>query len=401
MPRGRLLIVIAFIIILAGVVIAVLLGGGTPPPPPPDGTTDSAVPTDSGTSNTSLPTPTPFTYVDIVVALNNIPRGFEIPPAGAVGIARWPIEDAVRVGDEVVSFELTEAITNPEDVIGMIARTDILRGQPILNNMVVRNLTELVNVGSDLAAVLPSGLVAISIPIDRITSVAYGIQPGDRVNVLMSMLFVDVDEFFQSLVPNCYTLFFQTPDGYQFTDEICGRITTASGFNTLAILDASETPRPRLVTQQTVQNAQVMFLGDFPADGRFLGVPPTPTPSVEEETDTASEEDPTSRREETAVPTANLRPDIITLAVTPQDAVILQWAVEARMPISFALRSARDTGGVPTDPVSLDYIMQQFNITVPVPRTYTIEPAVRSIRQLFVGNQISLGNNQPTPVPSQ
>jgi hypothetical protein len=212
------------------------------------------------------------------------------------------------------------------------------------------------------------------------------------------MLFVDVDEVFQSLQPNCYTLFFQTTDGFQFTDSICGRITVASGFNTLAILNASETQRPRLVTQQTVQNAQVMFLGDFPADGRFLGVPPTPTPAPE---DQQSEEDPAVRREATAVPTSNARPDIITLAVTPQDAVILTWAVEARMPLTFALRSATDLGTVPTEDVSLDYIMQEFNITVPTARNYTIEPAVRSIRQLFVGNQISLGSNAaPTPAPN-
>jgi pilus assembly protein CpaB len=249
-----------------------------------------------------------------------------------------------------------------------------------------------------LAAVLPTGQVAISIPIDRITSVAYAIQPGDRVNVIMSTLFVDVDEVFQSLVPNCYNLFLQTADGYLITDSICGRITVASGFNALAILNPSETQRPRLVTQQTVQNAQVMYLGDFPSDGRFLGVPPTPTPAPEDEADTSAE-DPTVRRQETAAPTANLRPDIITLAVTPQDAVILTWAVEARIPITFALRSARDLGTVPVSAVSLDYIMQEFNITVPTARNYTIEPAVRSIRQLFVGNQISLGNNIPTAVP--
>ncbi|MFN8376516.1 MAG: Flp pilus assembly protein CpaB [Anaerolineae bacterium] len=393
MPRGRLLIVVAFIIVLAGVVIAIVLGGGlggggTPATDVTPGTTDN---TGGNQAVDQLPTATPIEFVEIVIAVQRMPRGFRITP-NAVELRRWPLEAAPF-----------NSIRSLEDVVGKIARTDIFVEQPILVDMVVEDLSQLANVGSDLAAVLPSGQVAISVPIDRITSVAYGIQPGDRVNIILSMLFVDVDEVFQSLAPNCYTLFFQTAESVQFTDSICGRITVASGFNTLAILNASESQRPRLVTQQTVQNAQVMYLGDFPADGRFLGVPLTPTPAPEEQTtDATSAEDPATRREATAAPTANLRPDIITLAVTPQDAVILSWAVEARMPITFALRSAQDLGTVPTDAVNLDTIMSQFNITVPTARNYTIEPAVRSIRQLFVGNQISLGNNIPaTSVPSQ
>jgi Flp pilus assembly protein CpaB len=387
MPRGRLLIVIFFIIILAGVVIAVLFFQGNPTTPTGDatpGTPDTTI----NNQQEDLPTPTPIEFRELVIAVQNIARGMVIPP-NAVQLRQWPLESAPFNG-----------IQSLEDVVGKIARTDIFVEQPILFSMVVDDLSQLASVGSDLAAVLPTGQVAISIPIDRITSVAYAIQPGDRVNVIMSTLFVDVDEVFQSLVPNCYNLFLQTADGYLITESICGRITVASGFNALAILNPSETQRPRLVTQQTVQNAQVMYLGDFPADGRFLGVPPTPTPAPEDAT-TDSGEDPTVRRQETAAPTANLRPDIITLAVTPQDAVILTWAVEARIPITFALRSARDLGTVPVDAVSLDYIMQQFNITVPTARNYTIEPAVRSIRQLFVGNQISLGNNVPTPAPEQ
>jgi hypothetical protein len=81
----------------------------------------------------------------------------------------------------------------------------------------------------------------------------------------------------------------------------------------------------------------------------------------------------------------------VTLAVAPQDAVVLSWLVEARIPITFALRSASaGTQLVQTDTVSLDYIMQRFAITVPEKFEYNIEPAIRSIRQLSVGETISL-----------
>jgi len=88
------------------------------------------------------------------------------------------------------------------------------------------------------------------------------------------------------------------------------------------------------------------------------------------------------------------RPDIITLGVTPQDAVLLTWAVEARLPLTLALRSATDTNQVPTEPVTLDYFMDTYRITVPGKREYTIEPALRSIRQLDLSSStISIGGD--------
>lgn len=54
------------------------------------------------------------------------------------------------------------------------------------------------------------------------------------------------------------------------------------------------------------------------------------------------------------------------------------------------LRSATDTSRVQTEPVTLDYVMNEFRITLPGRRDYTIEPAIRSIRQLLAGDEISL-----------
>jgi Flp pilus assembly protein CpaB len=93
----------------------------------------------------------------------------------------------------------------------------------------------------------------------------------------------------------------------------------------------------------------------------------------------------------TPVPTpTEARPDIVTLGVTPQDAAVLTYAIEARLPINFVLRSARDTSRVATDPVTLDYIMTEFNIQLPGRRPYSIEPAITSIRQLLIGNTIGI-----------
>jgi hypothetical protein len=99
------------------------------------------------------------------------------------------------------------------------------------------------------------------------------------------------------------------------------------------------------------------------------------------------EADPDAPPTNTPVPP---RPDIITLGVTPQDAVILTYMAEAHMPMTFALRSARAVGLPGTQAVSLDYILTNFGIQVPERANYAVEPAIRSIRQVFLGNTISL-----------
>jgi hypothetical protein len=240
-----------------------------------------------------------------------------------------------------------------------------------------------------------------------LTSVAYAIQPGDRVDILVSLLFIDVDDQFQSASPNEYSFLVpddENPNLFSFSDPIDGRFDTriVPNLGTLPVMvRPSEQQRPRLSTQRTIQNALVVNVGDFPADGRlFIAPTPTPLPQAEdEETDAAS-----SRRTEDGTPlppTEIPRPDIIALAVSPQDAVVLTWYVEAGVPITFALRSASSTSLAETDPVTLDYILNRFRITLPDRLPYSIEPAIRSIRQLEVGTRIQLNTvtSEPETTP--
>ncbi len=368
MPRGRLLIILAFIIILVAIAVVVLLNQtGSSPQQAAPGTPGTQV---AQQQQPAAPTATPLAFVEIVRAVQELPRGFRIPP-NAVDLVPWPEVSAP-----------VNAITSLEDVIGKIARTRIFREQPILTTMVTDDFTSLAEVGSDAAAVLPSGLVGFAIPIDRQTSIAYAVQDGDRVDVLISMLFVDVDDAFQTIAPNTITLFNITESGIQFSSPFPGRPDVISLGP--AIIGPSERQRPRLVTQRTIQDALVIHVGTFPLDGEFLGKPPTPTPVP------AEQEDQQGQRG-TPMPTPTpARPDIITLGITPQESVVLAWAVEARLPIALALRAATDTSRSTTQDVNLDYILSTYSIDPPAKRQYTIEPAIRSIRQLIAGEEISL-----------
>lgn len=367
--RSRLLIILAFIIILAAIVVIAILPaiqGGTP-----SGETSFGTPVVQ--QQQGIPTPTPLSFVNVVIAVQELPRGFRIP-ADAVDLRPWPEESAPFNG-----------ITNIEDVVGKIARTRIFREQPILTSMITDDFTSLAEVGSDAAAILPSGLNAVSIPIDELTSVSYAIQDGDRVDVILSMLFVDVDDAFQSIAPNFITLFQVSEDGISFTETLEGRPDSTSLGP--AIIGPSERQRPRLVAQRTIQDALILHVGQFPLDGRLLGVPPTPTPVPADDDERDGDGTPLPS------PTP-ATPTVVTLGVTPQDAVVLVWAIEAKLPITLALRSASDTSRTTTQAVTLDYIMATFNIDPPGKRQFTIEPAIRSIRQLITSQQqLDLGGN--------
>jgi len=162
------------------------------------------------------------------------------------------------------------------------------------------------------------------------------------------------------------------------------------------IVSPSEDPRPRLATQNLIQDALVVWLGNFPEDGRIFAPAPTPTPDwtptpvVEGEAGSADLPPPP--------PTIPPRPDIISLGVTPQDAVVLTYLIESGIPLTFALRSAATTSLPQTNVVTLNYIMEQYRISVPEKFNYALEPAIRSIRSIEIGDKIRLsgtGNSQP------
>ncbi len=383
--RGRLLILIGLIVLLAVVAVVVILPGLNPQPQTQ--VTDGNTAAQPAANVTQAPTPTPIPLVKVVQALQNLPRGYRFPNSIAeleniVGYATLP--------EETVPFNaIKEQDGGLEKVLGKIARTDVFREQPILSTYLVTDLTSLAAVGSDAAAVLPSDRVAVSLPMDRITSVAYGLQDGDHVDVIISMLFIDVDEVFQSITPNLVTLFNKTDAGIELQAGIGGRIDQSS-IGTVIVAPA-ERQRPRLVTQRTIQDALVVHVGEFPLDGKYLGELPTPTPIPATQESGGNGSNNTPPPPPTPIPP----PNIVTLGVSPQYAVVLVWAIDAKLPVTLALRSVNDRSTQTTTPVTLDYMMQEFRIEVPARRDYSIEPAIRSIRQLVTGDIIDLSAAAP------
>lgn len=364
---------------------------------------------------TVAPTFTPIPFTQVVVAVQNIPRGIIIEP-NLVTTIRFPAE-SIPSG----------AFAEIDDVVGLIAATDIFSEELIIARKLVQDFSSLGRVGSDAAAILDPGRVAIAVPMDRITSVAYALQPGDRVDVIVSMLFVDIDQDFQTILPNTmitgsYFTGLETdaesgtttattelvqpeniPNFSFRADEFDSRtmvgsdaisitgqqsITTRDDLIIPVIIEPSEQQRPRLVTQRTVTDAQIVWVGEFPRDGRIFAPAPTPTQVTTPDPNATEAVDGT---EVAATPIPD-RPTIVTVAVRPQDAVVLTYMAEAGIPMTFALRSARTQGLPDTSPVTLNYILQTYNIQVPESLNFGIEPAIRSIRGITLQNIFASGS---------
>lgn len=386
--RSRLLILIGLVVILAAVAAFALMSGGD------DGDTEDtgdtvAVDNGGGGGEPSGPVEVvpQIDTVAIVIAVQDLSRGMVIPRDG-VAILQWPRESLPESDNYFVAEEI-------DSVVGKIARTDIFRGSPILTRYVVDNLYDIASTGSDVSAVL-NGLpqdqswVAVSIPLDPsgIGQVAYGIQDGDFVDIILSFLFVDVDPTFQTRLPNNVSLITRLETGELSIGAPRQGRTEASTLTPDGVLlgPSEASQRPRLVTQYTVQNAFVVHIGYFDEGGSLFGQTPTPTQMVTQAPPgegTQQEQEQQSAPLPTATP---YTPLIVTLGVTPQDALVLTWAVDAQIPITLVLRAVGNDEIVATDPVTLDYMIRNFNAEPPNALEFALEPPITSVRRFDIAS---------------
>ena len=124
----------------------------------------------NGNNATGPTTPTAPTTATIVVAAQDIPLGTTIT-------APMVTTKDVPIGNKPVdSFAL------PEVVIGKIARTNVTSGA-IISSETFSAAASLVDIGQ----LLDAGLGAVSVQVDQTSGVGTLIQPGDRVDVVLSM----------------------------------------------------------------------------------------------------------------------------------------------------------------------------------------------------------------------
>ncbi len=380
MGRGRIFIYLGLIIILGLVAVFVIatrfpgfIGGG-------------------GTQPTVEATPVPeVPKVNVLATTQRIPRGGQIT------------DDVI---DEFVFPEdlLVEGMyTNREDVVGLLARYDLEPGTYLSRGNLVSDIEQVSSAGSLAALLIPKGMVAVSIPVNRLTSVSYGLERGDQVNVIVTMPFVDLDADYQSLLPNNTSaviapgpnilLTIESEDaleaglvGGEGTQNLTAQSASGGGVAPLGRVELdpvleqpfyvvpSESQRPRLVSQTFIQGAIVLQLGTFPLPGEQELQQLIEQQQAEQ--DAQQQEGQPQQGAEEQVPEAPKPPDIITLVVSPQDAVTLNYLIYNGSQLSLAMRAAEDDSRVEIEAVTLQFLLDEYNIPVPAKLPFGTQPRI-------------------------
>ncbi len=375
MRRGRLLILVAIILLLGVAAVFLLLQKIRLPGAGPTTAQGTALPVDR---------------VQVVIAAQDIARGSKIPDNGVI-LSPFPADAVVET-----------MMTDKNLVVGRTARMDIPRGVPVTSNMLTEKAGDLIGTGSNAAMAIPPGYTAIAIPMNRLSSVAYALRAGDKVDVVVSMLMVDIDADFQSILPNqalillgpngqlvtgyaCQELQ-QTDKGLQCTNPVpppSARVDSEKTTGTQLYVQPSEAQRPRLVTQRLIANATVLNVGTFALEGETTTAVGAPVAQP------AAGAPPQATPQAVAAPPA---PDVVSLIVSPQDALALDWAVKSGVDIVLTLRGPSDTTATETTSVTLKYLVDNYNITVPSKLPYGLEPRLNS-----VVSPVLPGDATPTP----
>ena len=389
--RLAIIVILVFGVLLIGAVIAYLFFGGglvalglaqateTPIPPP------TATPLPDGVAS---PTPS-FTavpdveFVEVVVSLQTIQqeRGYQMTEA--------EVAIELRLASEVDS----NVITDINDVIGKFTRRKIYQGETLTHDAFVDDLTQVGREEYGPSSLIPQGFVAMAVPVDRLGSVGYGVEAGDSIDILVSFILLPVDEQFQTRLPNKATFYIVTQE--DVVDEVTGEtvtrtirkpytITPYGRFEALPTGDTAFVQPSEELARGThiafvIQNARVIEVGPWIPPSPALVPTATPNPESEEGEQGPSEEEVSLDQlagriqqvlDGLAGPPYN---NTILVALPPQQQVFLKYAVETQSVIDFALRANNDNQFYPVENISLDYVLERFNVEIPPNFTYVVD----------------------------
>ncbi len=303
------------------------------------------------------PTPTidpNITYVNVVVSLQTVPRG-------------WQMTEAELAFDERASSQVDpDVLTSFEEAIGLYARQEIYQGETLTKDSLVRDPTLIGVETFGPSSLVPPGWVAMAIPSDRLNSVAYGYAPGDSVDIMLSFTLNPLDQEFQTLLSNSASFFLQQegPTGVNqgniFVIDPYGRFETIATGDLAHIAPSEDPPRPVPVSV-LLQQARIIQVGKYNPPLPVL--PPTPTPDPNEPTPTPGGPPPTPPPPP---------PEVVLVALNPQQQLFLKYAIETTADIDFALRGVDDAQIYTIEQLDISYLLGQFGIDVPPNAIFSI-----------------------------
>ncbi|HVF25637.1 MAG TPA: hypothetical protein VNA23_07090 [Anaerolineales bacterium] len=315
----------------------------------------------------NTPAATPAAFSDVFFAAQNIPQGTTITRE-MLGTFSIPPENVAEV-----MFTTSEESA----LVGQTTRFTLDQGALITASMVGSGPVEIS--GPAWAVQIPSGMVAATIPTNRVSLVGYGVNDGAHVNVNACMLFVDVDPAFQSALPNFTSVLTGTgflPDSLPVLSAAAvsgeqasrqGRVELDPTLQQPFYAVPSEAQRPRLVCQMILQDVVVMKLGNFTFQAPSADPNATPSPAQAQQ---------------------QAAPDIVTLMVNPQDSISLNYFVYSGAMLSMSLRNPNDTSRFAAESATLTSLLTQYNISLPSKLPYASQPRIDLLQPPLLPNDV-------------
>jgi Flp pilus assembly protein CpaB len=322
MRRRMMLILALVILVVAGVIYIVFqsgLGGGSK----------------------ATPTAEVSTY-NIIFVAQDIPAGSTITT------------DSIIEGPWPEAYQLPGLVTDKSTVVGKRARIDLRRGEPIFTSQVVESGALVSAEGSLTALKITPGNVAIAVPMDRLSGVAYSVGNGDHIAIMATLMFLNLDPGFQTDLPNKRVLVYIDPEGkINYLEVEYGRSFSESPLSDYPGMLGTyyipiEAQRPRMASAILVQDARVLNVGTYGAGAAAAS------------TSTDAEEQPMT----TAAAVVS-KPDILIIEVSPQEALAINYVIRLHADLTYMLRATGDTTDISIPSMDLSRLMEDFNIDEP------------------------------------
>lgn len=356
------------------IVVGILfIQGQNQPTAPAEGEDGVAPPDGEAGEVAAQPTPIPDDTIGVVVSLQTLPRGHVITE-DILAIDRRP-RDSVE----------GNVITQTQDAVGLFARTDIFQGQTLTRDKLTRDIRD---IGEQLigpSSLIPPGFVAQAIPVrtlfdvnGAISTVGYGVSEGDYVDIMVMFYINEVDEEFQTFLPNDAAFFVEEfiesvedPENEELADTFIYLVNPFGRFEELPTGDLAHIA-PREASREypvamIIQNAKVIQVGQYvpppPASGQLATPTPTPLP----------EGQPTPTPVASGPTATPLPPDVVTVALQPQQQLLIRYAIEVGGDIDLALRGINDGQLYSVENVDLNFLLERFNIEMPPNYGYSVD----------------------------
>ncbi len=121
-------------------------------------------------------------YLEARTAAARVPTVKVVVAALDIPLATALRSEALNVVDWPAAGRPERAASDAAKLIGRIAATPILKGEPILEAKLASS-----EAGNGLAALLPEGMRAVAVRVDDVVGVAGFVHPSDNVDVIVTM----------------------------------------------------------------------------------------------------------------------------------------------------------------------------------------------------------------------